>query len=1015
MMRWPTLVACLFVACLFGPSTAEAGDAPGSYSFRSYGPEQGLRNQAVTSLAQDRVGFLYVGTEDGLFRYDGDRFQRLGVAEGLPSDGVSVLHATKQGRLWVALDKGLVAWDGLGRDAGVPQVLLPGEEVLGIASTDAGRLLVVTRRGGFEGDARALKPIPGIPAKPGAGWLSADGSMGLLAIDGRLYRRDAGGRWESRTLPPVVAGEAVQALARDARGRIWIRGWQQVVRLENFEAREPSLSLRLPGAPVHKGELHLDHAGRVWAPSDLGIVLVEGDEPTLIDTGRGLPNEWATTVLLDREGSLWVGSEGVHRLQGRLAWTSFTRRQGLPSDTVWAVMRDRAGTLWVATQRGVTRSTATGWVPLRNAADRSFYALAESPSGDLWIGGNAGEATTNTLLHRRAGATGFQSVPLRSAPHGTVNSLAFGPDNALYIATMARGLHRLTQDATGFNTAVVALPGGLADEQINQLVRDSAGRLWVAGMRGLAIHDGRRWHRMTVGHGLLESHVETVAPAGADQFWVSYWNVNGLTLVRMGDAAPAVVRHVTRPAALVEDAIYSTGLDRHGVLWLGTAMGVKRWRGQRIERFGRADGLPSEDAVANAFWADANGDVWFGMANGLAHFDARRDAGLPDPPVAQITSVLDGQGRPLMAAKPAVAWDDRALTFRFAALSFLDETRTQRQVRLRGFEDDWRDTSVGEARYTGLLPGQYDFEVRARYGDGAFGPVATRTVAVLAPWWLSWWFLALALLAVVLLAMLVVRWRVAHLRRRNLQLEALVAARTRDLQLANAAVEEASMVDPLTGLKNRRYLSAFLPEELARCVREQRAGQDQRSTLPGRNSDLCLLLVDLDHFKAVNDSHGHAGGDAVLRQVGDVMRAACRESDVVVRWGGEEFLILARNADREQAHALASTICESVRAHPFDLGNGVTLSMTCSVGFTAFPLVPGQPERFGWEEAVDLADQCLYAVKKSGRNGWVGCLVLDTVQSYAEGALPGVQDMIALGQCVVQTSFGDGHVLRWKD
>ncbi|MGH8076257.1 MAG: ligand-binding sensor domain-containing diguanylate cyclase, partial [Lysobacter sp.] len=1008
-MRWVTPVACLLVACLYWSSLAVAADAPGIYSFRSYGPDQGLRNQAVTALAQDRVGFLYVGTEDGLFRYDGETFHRLGIAEGLPSDGVSVLHATQQGRLWVALDKGLLAWDGLTRDPRARHVLLPDRVVFGIASTDSGRLLVSTSSGSFEGDARTLKPVPGVPPKSGAGWLSADGSAGLLTADGNLYRRDATGRWHPRKLPSAVAGEAIQAVVKDAAGRIWLRGWQLLIRLESFDAPEPDLSIRLPGAPVHRGELHLDAAGRVWAPTDRGILVVEGHEHRVIDTERGLPNEWAATVLMDREGSLWVASEGVHRLQGRLAWTSHTRRQGLPSDTVWAVMRDRAGTLWVATQRGIAHATAKGWVSLPIAGDRTFYSFAESASGDLWVGGNSDEAGNNTLLRRPRGSEDFRLVPLTSAPNSTVNSLAFGPDGALYIGTMEHGLHRMTARGAGFSSEAVVIPGGAADEQFNQLARDGRGRLWAAGMRGLAVFDGHRWRRMSVPEGLLEAQVETVLPADADALWVSYWNVNGLTLVRAGDAAPAVVRHVTGPDALVADAIYSTGLDRHGVLWLGTAMGVKRWRQGRIERFGRADGLPSEDAVANAFWADANGDVWFGMANGLAHFAARMDAGVPKPPVALITSVVDGQARPLVATTPAVAWKDRALTFRFAALSFLDETRIRRQVRLLGFEDAWRDTAVSEARYTGLLPGQYRFQVRARYGAGAYGQVATRAVEVLPPWWLTWWFLTLAAVGAVLLAVLAFRWRVARLRRRNLQLEALVAARTRDLLLANAAVEEASMVDPLTGLKNRRYLSAFLPEELARCVRQQRANKDQRSVLPGRNTDLCLLLVDLDHFKSVNDSHGHAGGDAVLRQVGQVMRAACRESDVVVRWGGEEFLILARNADRAQAHVLASTVCDAVRSHSFDLGNGVVLSMTCSIGFTAFPLVLGQPDRFGWEEAVDLADQCLYAVKKSGRNGWVGCLVKDSVQTYAEGALPGVQEMDARGQCVVQTSFLDGR------
>ncbi|MFD0739404.1 diguanylate cyclase [Lysobacter koreensis] len=1004
-MRWLVLVACLA-----GSSMAHAADAPGTYSFRSYGPDQGLRNQAVTSLAQDRAGFLYVGTEDGLFRYDGEHFQRLGVANGLPSDSVTVLHATRQGRLWVATGKGMVAWAGTLPDPQVGGVLLPDQEVLGIASSDSGRLLVSTSAGSFEGDAPQLKPVPGLPRQAGAGWLAPDGREALLAVRGVLHRRDAAGRWHARRLPAAVAGETAQALLKDSRGRIWIRGRQMLLRLDRFDAPVQDLSARLPGAAVQKGELHHDAAGRVWAPTNHGIAFFDGAEQGLIDDVRGLPNEWATTVLMDREGSLWVGSEGVHRLQGRLAWTSFSRRQELPSDTVWAVMRDRAGTLWAATNRGVAHASARGWVALPATQARSFYAFAEGPAGDLWIGGNSGQAGTNTLLRRAPGAADFRPVPLTSARGpSTVNSLAFGADGALYVATMAHGLHRLTPAGTGFASQAVVLPGGAVDEQINQLARDPGGRLWAAGMRGLAVHDGRQWRRLGTADGLLESQVETITPAGAHGLWVSYWNVDGLSRVRVLAGGPRVVEHVTRPDALVGDTVYSAGLDRHGIVWLGTAMGVKRWRHGRIERFGRADGLPGDDASANAFWADANGDLWFGMANGLAHFDARHDAGVPKPPVTLVTSVQDGQARHLAAAIAQVAWDDRALTFRFAALSFLDETRIQRQVRLLGFENAWRDTRVSEARYTGLLPGRYRFQVRARYGAGAFGPIATRTVAVLPPWWLTWWFLALTVAAVVLLAVLALRWWLRRLRRKNLQLEALVAARTRELQVANAALEEASMVDPLTGLKNRRYLAVFMPEELARCLRQRRVDADEARDARGRNLDLCLLMVDLDHFKSVNDTHGHAAGDLVLRQVAQVMRAACRESDVVVRWGGEEFLILARNADRDQAQVLAAMVCDAVRAHPFDLGNGVVLRKTCSLGFSAFPLVPGQPERFGWEAAVELADQCLYAAKNSGRDGWVGCLVQDPVAA-ADGALPAMQELAGDGQGRILSSFPESSV-----
>ena len=313
----PALLALgLGVASARAPGT----DATGSYAFRSYGPDHGLRNQAVTSLAQDRDGFLFVGTEDGLFRYDGTRFERFGTAEGLPSDSITLLHRARDGRLWVATRAGLTAWAGQAPDPAARGVLLPQEQVTGIGASGAGRLVVATDRGVFEGDAKGLVPIAGLSTKdPGAAWISADGSEVLVASRGRLHRRLGRGAFTTRELAPAFRNEAVQALLTDAGGRIWMRGRRTLARLASFDARVEDLSALLPGAAVQKGVLVPDDDGRIWAPTNLGLVCLEGGTSWVLSEERGLPTQWATTALADREGSLWVASEGVHRLQGRLA------------------------------------------------------------------------------------------------------------------------------------------------------------------------------------------------------------------------------------------------------------------------------------------------------------------------------------------------------------------------------------------------------------------------------------------------------------------------------------------------------------------------------------------------------------------------------------------------------------------------------------------------------------------------------------------------------------------------
>lgn len=1008
-----TLRSLALLALLALPGTA--GEPPGRFSFQTYGPEQGLRNQAVTSLGQDQAGFFFVGTEDGLFRYDGSRFQRFGVQDGLASDGVLLLYGAPDGKFWVATQKGLRAWAGDHPDP-ASALLVPDEEVTEVSASRAGHLVVATLRGVFEGDpARGLTPLAGAGlGKLTAAWVAPDGAEVLVAGERRLGRRDAQGVWTFRTLAPAFKGEDIQTLLRDAHGRIWLRGRQSLVRLADFSSPLEDLSAQVPGTAVQKGLLSADAQGRVWVPSTLGLVAFEGGTSWLVSEARGLPSQWVTTAFMDREGSLWAGSEGVHKLRGRLAWTLQNRNQGLPSDTVWTVYRSRDGVLWAGTTRGLARAMDQGWLALPGTRNRIFYAMAEDRRGALWAAGTTEPKTQiNFLLRRAPGARAFTAIPLDSIPEpSTINSLAYGPDGILYLATLNHGIHRVLEQGGKFRSEPVVLPQGEAKEQVNQLVLDAQGRLWAASLKGLLCFDGQVWRRFTAAQGLREVQVEVVAPARSGGVWVSYWNTHAVSRFVLEAGAGRVAQELQGPPGLLEDNIYSMGEDTAGALWLGTAQGVKRWRNGMLERFGRGEGLPGEDAAANGFWPDANGDVWLGMANGLAHFQASLDSGLPAPPQARVLWAQDRTGRTLPLEGPGVAWRDRPLTFRFSGVSFANEAQVHCQVRLVGFEDGWRDTELRETRYTGLPPGRYRFEVRARYGTGPFGPASGQEVRVLAPWWRTGWFLTLALGAGAGLILLVFRWRLGWLRHRNAQLEALVRARTQDLETANLALQDASMVDPLTGLKNRRFLSLSMPEEQARVARQRR--EDRPGRVAG-NRDLLFFMVDLDHFKQVNDTHGHGAGDLVLRQASARLRATCREADLVVRWGGEEFLIVARNSDRSFGAVLAQALLDGIRDEVFDLGNGLTLRKTCSVGFTAFPVLEGFMDAFSWEDAVELADQCLYAAKSSGRDAWVGVLAPDPVQAEQGRILHDLPGLVAEGKVEIRSSLPPGQALVWKE
>lgn len=231
------------------------------------------------------------------------------------------------------------------------------------------------------------------------------------------------------------------------------------------------------------------------------------------------------------------------------------------------------------------------------------------------------------------------------------------------------------------------------------------------------------------------------------------------------------------------------------------------------------------------------------------------------------------------------------------------------------------------------------------------------------------------------------------------------------LKRAYSSVQEMSLSDPLTLLRNRRYLASRIDEDLAQASRQRMAHEREHGAANPHNTDIVFIMIDMDHFKAVNDVHGHAAGDAVLKQFSAILMEEVRDSDTVVRWGGEEFLIVAKQASGSAIHLLAERVRARVAGHSFDLGNGTVLRKTCSIGFAGYPFPATDLPRPKWEDVVALADQCLYAAKASGRDIWVGI-----VQRGSDGAMPRQLDVrLGVQDGLFELQHSAGRDIVWPD
>jgi diguanylate cyclase (GGDEF)-like protein len=274
------------------------------------------------------------------------------------------------------------------------------------------------------------------------------------------------------------------------------------------------------------------------------------------------------------------------------------------------------------------------------------------------------------------------------------------------------------------------------------------------------------------------------------------------------------------------------------------------------------------------------------------------------------------------------------------------------EVRLVGYDNQWRVYARPEAHFTGLPPGQYTVEARVLDAERQTRSVpVSLAFEISPPWWATLWFRAGVVLAGLLVLMLLMRWRERDTQRRALALEALVQERTVALAASNARLEELASKDGLTGVNNRRVILEILARELERARREGVA--------------LMLVMADIDHFKRINDSHGHAAGDDVLREFTRRLQSVIRPYDAIGRYGGEEFLLVLPGLSAGIASdRVRLANIHAVISNPPMLAHGTPLTVTCSFG-----VVDGQGGTPGEAASlIHIADQALYRAKAEGRN-----------------------------------------------
>ncbi len=946
---------------------------------RTWTTREGLPHNSINALAQTADGYLWLATWEGVARYNGREFKLFGREQLPPLEDVAMrsLHVDYEGGLWV----GGVRGDLLRYHRGEWTRLEPASAFVNALLLDrAGRLWVGQEGGGLlrvdpDGSRHAYGRAQGMLGDSvfelvmdSSGRVFAGTSGGLVRIEGEhaievRYSADGGN--------PAVLG-----LNLDRQGRILLstaRGAFRTLSADYASGFEP-LHPQLSGRGVFRMVEGPD--GALWiglAVDGLGRLL-DGELQTL-GTAEGLPNSRVLSLLLDQEGALWTATNGGLMRLGSAPFSTLTDAQGLSDNFVRAVLRTTGGELWIGTGRGLSLwKDGRLQPPLEDPrlAGASVLSLAEDRDGSLLVG-----TFDRGVLRARGGRVVETIDTRRGLAYNQVRALEVDRQGAMWIGTIA-GLAVLDPGAEQTRTIAV----GPSGDFINTLHEDAAGRIWVGTTRGLdRVVDGSRAEAGVTLPADARSVFSITADSADDALWVS--SDRGLMRLhpdsgRLGLIGPQ--------QGLPMEKVFHALADGSGHLWLSTNRGAVRIRrdealavlGGRLPRltadlFDESHGMASSQCNTGSPPADldAEGNVWIGTAIGAVRIRRERLAERTARPLPTVLERAAAEGRELPLDRPAqLPPGTSRIDFSVAGLGFVMPERISYRYRLEGFDTDWVERGrLHAVEYTNLAPGSYRLRAQAAYAGTAWdSPEANFEFEILPAPWQRPWVQALIALPMLALAFGIYRLRVRALRTRAEGLQAAVERKTAELRASTErllaadadktrlmeqlrdqaeAFERQAREDALTGLANRRAFDETAAREFSRARR--------------MGTPLCLAMIDIDHFKRVNDTYSHAAGDAVIVRLAQLMKRQCRGMDVIARWGGEEFALLLPQARLQDAEG----VCERLRAafeeqHYEDIDP--ELRLTISIGLASEEGVSGH------EQLLVRADAALYAAKRGGRN-----------------------------------------------
>ena len=979
------------------------------YAFKHFRQERGnpdaLRNDFVYDLAEDPSGNLWVATKGGgLSRFDKTSetfttFRHDDADEhSISGNIVRAVLADGDGSIWVGLRQ-----DGLN-----------------LLHTESGRFEKIELVDGKE-SVFALH-------KDHSNRLWVGTENGVFTINLENHDVEAFGQSPDNTL----SSGRVRSISSDSKGRIWIGTYDAGLNLVDAKTGKVTHFRHDPAderslADDRVTDVFEDAERRIWIGTTGGLNLLDDDGEGFTRFSRdsndpfSLSSNAVSTVFQDKSGLIWVGTltAGINKWNPRtwalgLQDTSSIAATKDAQPNIVSFATDAENTLWIGTfgdgliarnrEDGSVRHYRNDPANPNSLSDDRVMSLAVDADGFIWAGTMRGGLSR---LDPHSGEfTTYRNDPENdnSLSADGIMALMVDSRDRVWAGTFGGGISifdAATQTFTRIGTDAAA-DNALSGPRVTALAEDRLGNVWIGtDSGGLNVYQHETGQVYTYRYDEDDAtslSSDTIYSLHVDQkgnVWVGTRG-GGLDRVIGSSASPGKVRfdNLSQKDGLSNDVVYGVHSDATGELWLSTNYGITRVNPETgaVKTLHRRHGLQSEEFNFGAHHSAADGTLFFGGANGFNEFEPE---GLPVsktiPPIV-LTGFFNA-GDDGTADIPKNLRDgielghaDDSITFEFAALDFTSSANNRYKYKLEGFDKDWIDLgSRRRVTYTDLDDGYYLLRVMAANSEGVWNEAGFAMPLRVKPALWDTWYAYVAYAALFAQICLFLWWGHQRKLRReeeySQRLEREVSKRTRELaerseELVelNQSLQESSLSDPLTGLRNRRFVFEEISRDLETIRRKHQS--TMKGMHPEDDADLVFMMIDLDNFKPINDTYGHAAGDQMLLEIRDVLLSTCRRSDFVVRWGGDEFVVVAKQSHPGEAEALAERIRSKIAATSFTLEQGQIVRTTCSIGFVAYPLYSGHSENSGLDEVINLADSLMYEAKNQ-RDAWVGLLGID--------------------------------------